>query len=840
MSAGDGDRSSESEEVVGEKPRKESKIRYSREVLLSLSELEVCKKLPSGVDESVLRELDECCQQAVSTGGALGDFTKPVLRGNNAASNRDSDLKRFCSYSWPNRWKDGILGSCSMVERTEAGADADSSKSHQTSHLLSRCSQPYRPPGFYKAANYSRREHNDSFNGDTFGSRGMPGPERLEEERRRKASFDSTRKWEKKMLPDHGQSLTDDQKENLDPDIICSVKETELKDQGTMCAAASESGLSCTSLSGMLEDKLGSKPSIHLPELQAASRRSERGRHEKDNHGGSCTQLYQTEEIDAKNKIKMDDLSIVANNGACLVHKSPESCVDQEDAAAKFEPLKPSEDTTSTRCMSAQNHSAPMLEEIRDAASVSEIWNLPSLVKPFNINKIDAMASKFAHLFADGDEIVVDASSSCGSTVANGSSGILWEHDIQSLMEKNQTTSKLPFLTAAASAESVSELFYHSTVSRTGFKNPIDEGYRYAAQGREMHNESEQQYCSSDANTTKQLLTILQNGTRATGFNMSQEIAAFPGDVYHTDATYLGMGLISGKSNGSQWLSSQGPEHGRDFMNGFQSREASVFSLKDSGEKLRKAEAEHSELCMSHMSQFKPQLSHCQNTLGQPVESSKVKTPTPVSVGSKFKHLHGFVGKADSAADHFQLPTKENLVPVDDTVIYEPPTPKLSLNPRNKLMSRGNLDQRYVYNRSQGHANDARQSPAMILSHSLERSDTRIKRQVPDFPALRMQHDSFLPSYLFHDPAADMPAYACCNLVPRHVPVPDSTPSFPLSYQQNLNPNMDELFSGCASGGNPIGFSRLSEMELRLKQLMAHDARARHQRDLNERSLYRY
>ncbi|GAB2265153.1 hypothetical protein Dimus_000218 [Dionaea muscipula] len=835
MSADGGDQcscgGSESEEVTGRELQRESRISYCREYLLSLEDLDVCKKLPSGVDKSILSELDECCQQisALSSGGVLGDFTKPIIRGNNAASNHDSASGRNCSplsrHSWLNRRQDGILGSCSVVDVSEGKADAAASTSHQTNHLLSRSSQPYRPPSFYKAPNDSRRASCDSFNNDTFGSSGVPGPERLLEERRRKASFDSTRKWQKKVVQENGQSLLDDQKENFDPDI-CSLVHVDSKAESTS------------------------------REYHTAGSDGLKG---KEIHGGSCSQLYHTKEIDAINANKKEESTVPASDvevigdssgvagAACQVYKLLESCVDQGDKCVEFAPWKSSEDTS--RRMSGQDRSAPMLQQFWDAASVSEIWNLPFSFKPYNINGDDTRASKsctskFAHLFADGD-----------SSVFSGvSSGMLVEHNLQDFSTQNQTTSKLLLSTSAAPAENISKLCYGSRRSIATSRNPTNnEGQTES----KSYKEAEQQSCSIDVNASNHLLTMLQRGARIKDLNMSQEMIGFPRQVYNANGTVPYMGQILSTSDSSERHLSQRSEQGRNLMKELQSREASVSTLNASRGNLKKAEA--SEIGMYHpiptrinQGYHKPQLPHVRKAWSQPVKPSKLGTGVQVSERTK------------SSAE-IQLPEEDSLITVDDTVIYQPPTPTLS-NPKNKLMGQGNFDRRFNsqqpypwYGQSEVHASDALQFKGMayqnnpsssphlpattFLPHPLQQTpaETRLMRQVPDSSADKVQHNGCLPTYLFNDPAADAAVYGCINHMPCDAQVPNLIQSSPFDcYHQNMNPNMDVAIPACASGGNLVGFNRLLEMETRLKQLMNHKARARYQRDLNLQTVYRF
>ncbi|XP_068331140.1 uncharacterized protein [Pyrus communis] len=215
--------------------QKKSKISYRREFLLSFSELDTCKKLPSGFDQSIISEFEDAFKDRQRTSGlsaysfrrneygssppTRGDvagYSRPIHgrwegrstgrsdRDSDSQSDRDSDSGRhFGNQSWrplqvPEH--DGLLGSGSFPRPAgfTAGISAPKVRSNEP-YQLNRTNEPYHPPRPYKAAPHSRRD-TDSVNDETFGSSELTSEERAEEERKRRASFELMRKEQHKAL----------------------------------------------------------------------------------------------------------------------------------------------------------------------------------------------------------------------------------------------------------------------------------------------------------------------------------------------------------------------------------------------------------------------------------------------------------------------------------------------------------------------------------------------------------------------------------------------------------------------------------------------------------------
>ncbi|KAH9604134.1 hypothetical protein KSS87_010474 [Heliosperma pusillum] len=213
---------------------------YTKEFLLSLSELEVCKKLPDGFDESLLSEFrDTSYSGPQDRPRALGssplqgfrrtDYgSSPPARGDSSTYSRgvqrwdsrstgksegDSDSahsesgRRYGNQgrrTWQNPEHDGLLGSGSLTRPPGYAASSAVPRFRPTENLqLSKSNEPYNPPRPYKAGPYSRRETKDSFNDETFGSSDSNAEDRAEEEQKRRAEFELMRKEHHKAFQEN-------------------------------------------------------------------------------------------------------------------------------------------------------------------------------------------------------------------------------------------------------------------------------------------------------------------------------------------------------------------------------------------------------------------------------------------------------------------------------------------------------------------------------------------------------------------------------------------------------------------------------------------------------------
>lgn len=234
-----------------------TRIVYSRDLLLSIGELEHCKKLPAGFDASLLSEL-----QGLSAGvlernkgyyntplgksDGSGGYTYSSRGGNSGGrwdtrstgfSDRDGELPdreplaqgrggNQYRRNWQNTEHDGLLGSGGLP-RPSGYAGQVASKDHGNAHQPNWTSERYQPPRPYKAAPFSRKDI-DAMNDETFGSSECSNEDRVEEERKRRASFELMRKEQHKTMQGK-KNGPDILKENPSDDIISQLQTSTVK-----------------------------------------------------------------------------------------------------------------------------------------------------------------------------------------------------------------------------------------------------------------------------------------------------------------------------------------------------------------------------------------------------------------------------------------------------------------------------------------------------------------------------------------------------------------------------------------------------------------------------------
>ncbi|KAJ4832409.1 hypothetical protein Tsubulata_031410 [Turnera subulata] len=241
----------------GYEQKKKVKISYTRDFLLSLSDLEVCKSLPDGFDASLLSDFEDTSQDRYRIPGTLSSQTfrrneygsSPPTRGDasnysrciqgrwdsrssgrsdrdsDSQSDRDSDTGRRYSNQSRRPWQvpehDGLLGSGSFPRPSGyASAGATAPKLRSTDQFqLSKSNEPYHPPRPYKAMPHPRRD-TDAFNDETFGSSECTSEDRAEEERKRRASFESMRKEQHKAFQEQQKLNPEKRKDEFDISLL--------------------------------------------------------------------------------------------------------------------------------------------------------------------------------------------------------------------------------------------------------------------------------------------------------------------------------------------------------------------------------------------------------------------------------------------------------------------------------------------------------------------------------------------------------------------------------------------------------------------------------------------
>ncbi|KAF6162172.1 hypothetical protein GIB67_008301 [Kingdonia uniflora] len=251
-------------EIIGEVFKK-SKITYSRKFLLSLSDLKVCKELPSRVDQSILSELNDTFNNVAERPRIPGSFSSqsfrrneygssPPTRGDSGSYSRgvygkwdtrssgsndkdgdsQSDLDSDSGKLGGNQSRrsrenehDGLLGSGVLPRPSGHAAEVSAPKvGGNSQYQLNRSDGPYQPPRPYKAVPHTRRD-TDSFNDETFGSSECSSQDRAEDERKRRASFELFRKENTKSLQEKPKQLSYMHKEKLDPDMAALLANSE-------------------------------------------------------------------------------------------------------------------------------------------------------------------------------------------------------------------------------------------------------------------------------------------------------------------------------------------------------------------------------------------------------------------------------------------------------------------------------------------------------------------------------------------------------------------------------------------------------------------------------------
>ncbi|XP_035539009.1 uncharacterized protein LOC109003516 isoform X3 [Juglans regia] len=232
--------------------QKKLKILYKREFLLSLSELDVCRKLPSGFDQSILSEFEDSFQDQQRVSSALsshsyrrneygsspptkGDFnsyswgvhgrweSRSSGRGDkdsDSQSDWESDSGRRYGNQSRRSWQvehEGLLGSGSFPRSSgfAAGVSAPTFRANAHSQL-NKSNEPYHPPRPYKAVPHTRRETNDSYNDETFGFSESTSEDRAEEERKRRVSFELMRREHQKAFQEKQKLNPDKRKDGFD------------------------------------------------------------------------------------------------------------------------------------------------------------------------------------------------------------------------------------------------------------------------------------------------------------------------------------------------------------------------------------------------------------------------------------------------------------------------------------------------------------------------------------------------------------------------------------------------------------------------------------------------
>ncbi|GMY07315.1 hypothetical protein FCV25MIE_02554 [Fagus crenata] len=279
MSSGSENQSSKAKCVLDwtvKELHKQSKVSYTRDFLISLAELDTCKKFPCGFefDPSILCEY-----------GDVSNCSSQSRRNSDSELSHDN-LSRTL---WRNPAHSGILGH-GASPGVSGCLNGVSTLGVPDKGLLHRSNEPYRPPRTYKAVCHSGRQSSDSYNDETFGSSECLSQEMAGGERRRKASFELMRKEQQKGIQEKHDKISHEHKENLGMVALLqnSVNDMRLEgkcnesEQRVASAASNNDSVNCSSIkscafiptlppgftSTFPEESLGRKSLTHSPVTQ--------------------------------------------------------------------------------------------------------------------------------------------------------------------------------------------------------------------------------------------------------------------------------------------------------------------------------------------------------------------------------------------------------------------------------------------------------------------------------------------------------------------------------------------------------------------------------------------
>ncbi|KAJ7951186.1 Serine-rich adhesin for platelets like [Quillaja saponaria] len=258
---------------INHESQKKLTISYTRDFLLSLRDLDVCKKLPSGFDQSLLSEFEDSFQDrqrsyvglsahnfrrseygtSPPTGGDMTGYSRGIHgrweTRSSGRSDKDSDShsdwdsdsgKRYGNQSLRSGQgpeHDGLLGSGSFPRPSGYAPGLSAPKFRlNDNYQLNRSNEPYHPPRPYKAAPHSRRD-TDTFNDETFGSSECTSEDRAEDERKRRASFELMRKEQQKAFQEKQKLNPEKNKDEFDITLLLN----DSKDEKRLVSRSNES-----------------------------------------------------------------------------------------------------------------------------------------------------------------------------------------------------------------------------------------------------------------------------------------------------------------------------------------------------------------------------------------------------------------------------------------------------------------------------------------------------------------------------------------------------------------------------------------------------------------------
>ncbi|KAF9683779.1 hypothetical protein SADUNF_Sadunf04G0049800 [Salix dunnii] len=244
---------------------KETRYAYKNGFLLSLAETDECKRLPSGFDSSILCEpnaasttrssyllYDSGRRNGIQSLDSLLNPTIGLPQQNPANDHSQKNPTNDHSHQYPayghpqQNPANGLLGKRHLL-RAPVCIAGSSAQNVRSCNLLSKSSAPYRPPHLYRMNLHSEGENKDEIDGKTFCFAECPRRESAEVERRGRDSSEWTGKEYKNAVQQNQNSISDDHKENLDPDVATLPDDSRTKKSlSNKCSQSEECVLSST------------------------------------------------------------------------------------------------------------------------------------------------------------------------------------------------------------------------------------------------------------------------------------------------------------------------------------------------------------------------------------------------------------------------------------------------------------------------------------------------------------------------------------------------------------------------------------------------------------------
>ncbi|XP_022147304.1 uncharacterized protein LOC111016288 isoform X2 [Momordica charantia] len=472
--------------------QKKSKISYTRDFLLSLSELDICKKLPSGFDQSIISEFEDASydRQRISGGLSLNSFRRneygssPPSRAeannysrrihgkrevhSSGRSDKDSDSQSDRD-SVDSGWRygdhsrrslqgpehDGLLGSGSFPRPSgyATGFSAPKVRANEQ-YQLNRSNEPYHPPRPYKAVAHPRGNINDSYNHETFGSSEDTSEDRVEEEKKRRALFESMRKEQHRAFQESQKSnpvkqrdefgimmqldeSKDDKKllntsSGFDESIILQASKNDREKPFPSHTTVSRPLVPPGFTSNVLEKSFGTKSSVNPHFLEVKDDVVDKSLQTKDEHlhNGISEDLVEknsSEQMGCPEQYGKTSINASANNTSekiidlfsAVDMSNKTTGIDVESLESSLQALQASENRAVADCKTekvlantaigetSQVHSSSILEKLfcsaikLDGGATNFIEHeneMEDACSPQN-----TQSSKFAHWFVDND-----------------------------------------------------------------------------------------------------------------------------------------------------------------------------------------------------------------------------------------------------------------------------------------------------------------------------------------------------------------------------------------------------------------------------------------------------